>query len=89
MAKAFCPGCRLSMELDRHIQVGDWVNCPRCEADLAVISLNPLVLDWADDELEDGGIVWSSRASAKWAKWGREPRKRSTDRAWSDSDELD
>jgi lysine biosynthesis protein LysW len=88
VAKAFCPGCRLSMELDRHIQAGDWVNCPRCEADLEVISLNPLVLDWADDEFENGKTVWSSRASAKLAKWGRQSKKQSA-RVWRDFDEME
>ncbi len=75
MARGICPGCRRSMEVDRHVEAGDWVNCPGCEADLEVISLNPLVLDWVDAEDQNAGIAWSSRANNKWAKWGRESKK--------------
>lgn len=75
MARVICPGCRRYMEVDRHIEVGDWVSCPGCDADLEVISLNPLVLDWVDAEYENASIAWSSRASSKRAKWGRESKK--------------
>lgn len=89
MAKAFCPGCRQSVDMDPHVEVGEWVSCPRCEADLEVISRNPLVLDWADEGLENEGIVWTNLAGNKWSKWGKEPKRKSFARVFRDDDELD
>jgi len=44
-----CPGCRERAEIGPRIRKGDWVTCSRCGADLEVISVDPLMLDWAYD----------------------------------------
>lgn len=67
VARAVCPGCRRKVELDPQIEQGEWVNCPHCNADLEVISLRPLVLDWADDELAFSGKAWAWTPKARWA----------------------
>lgn len=63
--RAVCPGCRMSISVDPHIEAGEWVNCPRCKVDLEVISLNPLALDWADDGLEKASIAWARFAGTR------------------------
>jgi alpha-aminoadipate carrier protein LysW len=54
-ATATCPDCGRKVVLRSQARVGDEVMCPHCEADLEVVSLDPLELDWAwlepaDDE---------------------------------------
>lgn len=65
MAKAICPGCRHPVYLSRYIKEGEFVYCPRCEAELEVISLHPLVVDWADDVYEYFDRASTSRGSSK------------------------
>ncbi len=55
-ATAVCPSCGADVELGRKPQIGDLVVCPECEAELEVISVNPLELDWAYDEPDEA--VW-------------------------------
>jgi alpha-aminoadipate carrier protein LysW len=88
MAKAICPGCRRSVYIDQHIQMGEYVNCPECGADLEVISLHPIMLDWADEGLDNGRLTWGSVASAKWPKWDKRERKKVRVKRPDDSDWL-
>jgi alpha-aminoadipate carrier protein LysW len=55
MASTFCPDCDEKITLNsKPIVVGEKLTCPHCDADLEVISVEPLELDWAYDwEWED------------------------------------
>ena len=62
-----CPMCGKRFRLESGLNVGDITYCTECEAELEVISLNPVKLDWPfieedleyeydddyDDELDD------------------------------------
>ena len=48
MASTFCPDCDEKIVLNP-ARVGQKLSCPHCDADLEVISVEPLELDWAYD----------------------------------------
>jgi hypothetical protein len=50
MAIAFCPDCEEPVHLGQTPKVGQRIVCANCEADLEVIEVSPLELDWAYDE---------------------------------------
>lgn len=54
MALAVCPECDEDIHIPGRPRVGYKVACHRCAAQLQVVDLEPLELDWAldDDELE-------------------------------------
>jgi len=68
MASAFCPDCGGKIVLGPKPKKGQWVSCPYCNADLEIVSLNPIELAWAsyfedddeydEDELEEEGDYW-------------------------------
>jgi alpha-aminoadipate carrier protein LysW len=60
ISRAVCPGCSGRVEIGPRIRKGDWVTCPRCGADLEVISLDPPMLNWAYDgpEVAGGARFW-------------------------------
>ena len=86
MAKAVCPSCRCSLNLGRCIEEGEFVNCPRCRADLEVISLRPLALEWDDAGSEAAHVAPTQGANAKWTK--REKRVKQKERFRSSGDEF-
>ncbi|MGD2206910.1 MAG: hypothetical protein PVH17_09035 [Anaerolineae bacterium] len=49
MTSTFCPDCDEKIVLNIKPQEGQKLSCPHCDADLEVISVNPLELDWAYD----------------------------------------
>jgi hypothetical protein len=49
MASTYCPDCDERIVLNPKPQVGRKITCPHCEADLEVISTEPLELDWSYD----------------------------------------
>jgi alpha-aminoadipate carrier protein LysW len=55
MPYAACPGCDQNIFLRRNPKLGDIVYCDNCEADLEVVNINPIELDWPweEDETED------------------------------------
>jgi hypothetical protein len=65
MAKAICPACRRSLDLDRHVKEGEFLSCPACDAVLELISLHPLALDWVDDGFDAVGMTRQWQGSAK------------------------
>jgi lysine biosynthesis protein LysW len=77
MATALCPDCDQKIVIGPKPKKGQWVSCPHCNADLEIISLSPLELDWAqyddDEELEDD--FWEDEEE--------------DDDDWDDEDELD
>jgi alpha-aminoadipate carrier protein LysW len=55
MPYAACPGCDQNIFLRRNPKLGDIVYCDNCEADLEVVNINPIELEWPweEDETED------------------------------------
>jgi len=54
-AKAICPSCGEWVKLPDHPKIGQKITCLECEADLEVIEVNPVELDWVfmEDDLDD------------------------------------
>jgi len=50
MKVAFCPECEGEFPAPLNLKVGQHITCPHCDAELEVIHLIPLELDWAFDE---------------------------------------
>ena len=56
---ARCPDCERKIGLWPSVKVGEQVVCPYCEAELEIINLAPVELDWAyvtpadDDDWDD------------------------------------
>lgn len=53
MVIATCPDCEGEINLGREPREGQSVVCPDCGADLEVISLEPLELDWAYSDFDE------------------------------------
>lgn len=79
MAKAICPACKGPLVLDQHLQEGEYLNCFRCDADLELISLHPLVLDWVDGGFETVGVTRQPKRDRKKEKKARVERYRESD----------
>jgi lysine biosynthesis protein LysW len=48
MTRAYCPDCDGRIALNP-ARMGQKITCPHCDADLEVISTDPLELDWVYD----------------------------------------
>lgn len=48
-----CPMCGETVRLKTTNKVGDIIFCQNCDAELEVISLKPVELDWPLDDYED------------------------------------
>lgn len=79
MARAICPACKGSLDFDRGIEEGEFFNCFHCAADLELISLHPLVVDWADHSFEDVAVTthWQGSVKSSERDWKR-TRKRAS-----------
>jgi alpha-aminoadipate carrier protein LysW len=55
MAKAECPACSARINLGSNPRIGQRVKCASCYAELEVVWLDPIELDWPydEDEYED------------------------------------
>ena len=53
MANAKCPMCGASVGVPTKVKEGDQVFCDACDAELEVVSVKPLELDWPLDDIED------------------------------------
>jgi uncharacterized paraquat-inducible protein A len=49
MASAYCPDCDEKIVLRLPVSLGQKLSCPHCDADLEVISVDPLEFDWVYD----------------------------------------
>jgi uncharacterized protein YbaR (Trm112 family) len=54
MAFAYCPDCRVRLDIKRKPKIGQVVNCWCCSATMRISDLNPLLLDWAAEAAEEG-----------------------------------
>lgn len=50
MAFAYCPDCGTRIYLGHRPWLGQPTMCDYCDADLEVVHLNPVELDWVSDE---------------------------------------
>lgn len=56
MSKAKCPMCNSFVNVPGNGKEGDLVYCDSCNAELEIVSLKPLELDWPLGEFEyEGG----------------------------------
>jgi alpha-aminoadipate carrier protein LysW len=53
--QATCIECGANLEVAANVMVGEILPCSDCGAELEVISLEPLTLDLAPQEMEDWG----------------------------------
>ncbi|MGI5915701.1 MAG: lysine biosynthesis protein LysW [Anaerolineae bacterium] len=53
MPYAVCPACDEDVHLPGRPRMGDVLFCPSCEAELEVVSTNPLDLDWRLEDDDD------------------------------------
>lgn len=51
--KGKCPMCGAAIQVPTNSEVGDLVYCDQCDAELEIVSLKPLELDWPLDDYED------------------------------------
>ena len=61
MGPVHCPDCDGSIMLGSQVYVGLTLVCPHCDAELEVISTDPLEVDWAYDwewEEEEEKVSW-------------------------------
>ena len=58
MTAAVCPDCDESIRVPGKPQLGQRFVCQSCSAELEVINLEPIELDWAFDEPEDDDDDW-------------------------------
>jgi DNA-directed RNA polymerase subunit RPC12/RpoP len=49
MARVYCPDCDERIIFNPHVKLGMRFNCSECDAELEVISVDPLEIDWAYD----------------------------------------
>jgi lysine biosynthesis protein LysW len=49
VASTHCPDCDEKIVLQSPSRLGQKLTCPHCDADLEVISVDPLELDWVYD----------------------------------------
>jgi hypothetical protein len=68
-SRAICPACGEWVKIPEHPKIGQKLTCIHCEADLEVIEVGPVELDWAyfeeedeeewdEDELDDEDEEW-------------------------------
>jgi lysine biosynthesis protein LysW len=67
MAFAYCPDCAGRLYLGKKPWVGQPVSCDRCDADLEVTQVNPLMLDWSDHLPDEAMQAWAP-ASEGWER---------------------
>ena len=52
-SNAKCPMCGAIVKVPSDSKLGDMVYCDQCDAELEVINLKPLELDWPLDDYEE------------------------------------
>jgi lysine biosynthesis protein LysW len=57
---AFCPECHRKVEIDDPT-LGQFITCPHCQTELEIIYLDPLQLDWIEEDEEKTGNYYSEK----------------------------
>lgn len=50
MARVFCLDCDERITLNPGLKLGSRFTCPNCDAEMEVISVDPVEIDWAYDD---------------------------------------
>ena len=50
-----CPFCKEAINLGKSAKEGDIVVCKACEAELEIVSLKPVELDWPLEDFDEDG----------------------------------
>lgn len=72
MSVALCPDCEEGIRFGSRARLGQRVSCPHCGADLEVVELSPLELDWAyedtdwEDEDDEDDDDWEDDDEDDW-----------------------
>ncbi len=53
MSNSKCPMCGANVSVASNAKEGDLVYCDACDAELEIVSLKPLELDWPLDDYEE------------------------------------
>jgi len=53
ISKGKCPMCGTDVQVPSNTEIGDLVFCDQCDAELEVVNLKPLELDWPLDDYEE------------------------------------
>ena len=53
MSRAYCPDCDGKIVFNAEPRVGTRLTCPHCDAELEVIDINPVELDWVYEESDE------------------------------------
>jgi hypothetical protein len=69
MAIALCPDCEEGISVGPRPRIGQRVTCPHCNAELEVVEINPLELDWA---FEDTDTDYDEEDEWEEEDWGEE-----------------
>jgi lysine biosynthesis protein LysW len=86
MSSTLCPDCGGKIMLGPKPRKGQWIACPHCNADLEIVSLNPLELDWAryfGDERDARPAAADDPAG-----WGEDEAEWAGDDDWSEDDDV-
>jgi lysine biosynthesis protein LysW len=59
---AFCPECHRKIEIEDP-DLGQHVICPHCQTELEIIYLDPLQLDWLEEDEEKTGNYYGEKHS--------------------------
>ena len=81
MKVAMCPECEGEFRTGPILKVGQRLVCPNCDAELEVIHLSPLELDWAFDEPASG------TETAEEESWEEEEETWDDDEEWEDEED--
>lgn len=67
MADAKCPMCGATVDVSETRKLGDIVFCDQCDAELEIVSLKPIELDWPLDNYEgDDDGEWDDDDDDDW-----------------------
>jgi glutaredoxin len=76
MTIAFCPDCEEGIGFRVKPKLGQRIQCPHCDADLEVINVSPLELDWAYDEPD---MDWEDEEDWEEEDWEEEDEEEDED----------
>jgi hypothetical protein len=93
MKVATCPECEGEFRTPPILKVGQRLICPNCDAELEVIHLSPLELDWAFDEPASDGDeeqeeTWDEEEEETWDEEDWEDEEDDWEDEEEDEDEL-
>jgi lysine biosynthesis protein LysW len=83
MSVALCPDCEEGINFGSRVRIGQRVSCPHCGADLEVVEVSPLELDWAYEDVD-----WEDQDDDVDDDWDNDDDDDDDDDDWDDDDDL-